>query len=271
MNIYYLGLLATFGLNVLGALSVYVILRSGQISVGNAGFMAVGAYASAILNARCGLPIPLAILCGGVLAALTGALVGFPALRLRGTYLVIGTISFTAMVRSLAQVLRVTGGAQGMRGIHRIGVGWIFVFALAVIALLVAFERTRLGLSVRAVAAEEDAAGASGIHVVAVKVLSFVAGAAIAGIAGGCYAHWTQYIEPGDFSTMASTMMVLPVVLGGRDRIAGAILGAAVFTLLPEALRFAGSWRIVIYGVLVIAIMIVRPDGLLPGRRGVKA
>ena len=266
MNVYYMGVAANLGINILGALSVYIIMRSGQISVGNAGFMAVGAYCSAILSSNYGLPIPAAILLGGALAALSGLVIGVPALRLQGTYLVIGTISFTAMIRSLAQVLEITGGAMGFRGIRHISVGMIFAFVLLVIVLLRAFERTRVGLSMRAVAADEQAAGAAGVNVVAIKVFSFVAGALIAGIGGGCYAHWSQYIEPGDFTTTVSTMMVLPVVLGGPRRILGAVVGAAVFTLLPELLRFASTWRMILYGALVILIVIYRPDGLVPAK-----
>jgi len=266
MNVYYMGVAANLGINILGALSVYIIMRSGQISVGNAGFMAVGAYCSAILSSNYGLPIPAAILLGGALAALSGLVIGVPALRLQGTYLVIGTISFTAMIRSLAQVLEITGGAAGFRGIRHISVGMIFAFVLLVIVLLRAFERTRVGLSMRAVAADEQAAGAAGVNVVAIKVFSFVAGALIAGIGGGCYAHWSQYIEPGDFTTTVSTMMVLPVVLGGPRRILGAVVGAAVFTLLPELLRFASTWRMILYGALVILIVIYRPDGLVPAK-----
>ena len=266
MNVYYMGLLANLGINILGALSVYVIMRSGQISVGNAGFMAVGAYCAAILSSNYGFPIWLAILLGGVLAAFSGMIIGVPALRLQGTYLVIGTISFTAMIRSLAQIMDITGGASGFRGISHISVWAIFGFVALVMVLLYLFERTRMGLSMRAVAADEQAAGAAGVNVVAIKILSFTVGAGIAGIGGGCYAHWTQYIEPGDFSTTVSTMMVLPVVLGGRNRILGVITGAVVFTLLPEMLRFASTWRMVVYGILVILIVIYRPDGLIVPR-----
>ncbi|MBP3736586.1 MAG: branched-chain amino acid ABC transporter permease [Lachnospiraceae bacterium] len=267
MNVYYTGLFVTFLINVLCALSVYVILKSGQISVGNAGFMAVGGYVAGILSTVCGLGIPASVAAGSAAAALCGAVVGIPALRLKGTYLVIGTISFTAMIRSIAQVLDITGGAMGLKGMKRIGIMWIVIFAVFVIALLFLFEKTRYGLDVEAVAADSEAAAAAGVRVILIKVLSFTLGAAIAGIAGGCYAHWTQYIEPGDFSTSVSTMMVLPVILGGRNRIAGAVLGAAVFTILPELLRFASVWRMVIYGVLVIAIVIVKPDGLISGRK----
>ena len=265
--IYYVGLLADLCINILGALSVYIIMRSGQISVGNAGFMAVGAYCSAILSSQAGLPIATAIALGAVLSALTGLLIGIPALRLQGTYLVIGTISFNAMIRSLAQVLPITGGAAGFRGISHITVSEILLFTLAALLLLWLFERTRMGLSLRAVAADEQAAGAIGINVVAVKVFSFAVGAGIAGVAGGCYAHWAQYIEPGDFTTMVSTMMVLAVVLGGRNRLSGVVTGAVVFTALPEILRFASTWRMVVYGILVIFIVICRPEGLVPPRK----
>ncbi|MGI5963251.1 MAG: branched-chain amino acid ABC transporter permease [Lawsonibacter sp.] len=266
MNAYYMGLVANLGINILGALSVYIILRSGQISVGNAGFMAVGAYGSAILSSRLGVPIAVAVLVGGILAALTGMLVGVPALRLKGTYLVIGTITFTAMIRSLAQIMTITGGAAGFRGIVHMQVPEIFFFVGLAVILLYLFERTRLGLSMRAVSADEQAAGAAGVNVVAMKILSFTIGAGLAGIGGGCYAHWVQYVEPGDFSTMMSTMMVLPVILGGRNRILGAVVGAGVFTLLPELLRFASTWRMVVYGILVILIVIYRPDGLITYR-----
>lgn len=266
MNVYYMGILANLGINLLGALSVYVILCSGQISVGNAGFTAVGAYCSAILSTR-GLPIWAAVLAGGMLAAACGMLVGVPALRLQGTYLVIGTISFSAMIRSLAQVMEITGGAAGFRGIARMEVWEIFLFAGLAAALLYALERTRLGLSIRAAAADSRAAGSIGVNVMALKVFSFAMGAGIAGIGGGCYAHWVQYIEPGDFSTMMSTMMVLAVILGGRTRILGVAVGAAVFTVLPELLRFASTWRMVVYGVLVILMAIYRPEGLVVRRR----
>jgi branched-chain amino acid transport system permease protein len=266
VNAYYMGLVANLGINILGALSVYIILRSGQISVGNAGFMAVGAYGSAILSSRLGVPIAVAVLVGGILAALTGMLVGVPALRLKGTYLVIGTITFTAMIRSLAQIMTITGGAAGFRGIVHMQVPEIFFFVGLAVILLYLFERTRLGLSMRAVSADEQAAGAAGVNVVAMKILSFTIGAGLAGIGGGCYAHWVQYVEPGDFSTMMSTMMVLPVILGGRNRILGAVVGAGVFTLLPELLRFASTWRMVVYGILVILIVIYRPDGLITYR-----
>ena len=267
MNVYYAGIFANLGVNILGALSVYVINKSGQISVGNAGFMAVGAYTAAILSSVYGATIPAAVLCGGVMAGIAGVLVGVPVLRLRGTYLVIATISFTAMIRSLAQIMTITGGAQGFRGIQKISIGCIFAFTVLVIVLLYLFERTRMGLSVCAVAAQEAAAGAAGVHVKAVKISAFAAGACIAGISGGCYAHWAQYIEPSDFSTMVSTMMVLPVILGGRHRIMGAVIGAMIFTLLPELLRFAYTWRMVIYGCIVIVTVIMRPDGLIGTRR----
>ena len=263
MNVYYIGILANLGINLLGALSVYVILCSGQISVGNAGFMAVGAYCAAILSAGWEVPIWAAILAGGALAAACGVLVGVPALRLQGTYLVIGTISFSAMIRSLAQVMEVTGGAAGFRGIARMEVREIFLFVLLVMALLYGLERTRMGLSIRAAAADSRAAGSMGVNVTALKVFSFALGAGVAGIGGGCYAHWVQYIEPGDFSTMTSTMMVLAVILGGRTRLLGVVTGAAVFTVLPELLRFASTWRMVAYGVLVILIVIYRPEGLV--------
>lgn len=270
MNVYYMGMLADFAMNILGALSVYVIMRSGQISVGNAGFMAVGAYCSAILSVDLGVPVWLAIIAGGMLAAVSGMIIGVPALRLQGTYLVVGTISFTAMIRSLAQVLDITHGASGFRIIKRMDLWMILLFAAVMLMTVWLFERTRLGLSMRAVSADEQAAGAAGINVVAMKILSFSAGAAIAGVMGGCYAHWVQYIEPGDFTTMVSTMMVLAVVLGGRTRLLGVVLGALVFTVLPEVLRFASSWRMVVYGLVVIAIVIYRPDGLIVRRTGKK-
>ncbi len=267
MNVYYMGILANLGINLLGALSVYVILCSGQISVGNAGFMAVGAYCAAILSTGWGLPIWAAILAGGALASACGVLVGVPALRLQGTYLVIGTISFSAMIRSLAQVLEITGGAAGFRGIARMEVWEIFLFVLLVTAMLYGLERTRMGLSIRAAAADSRAAASVGTNVTALKVFSFALGAGIAGLGGGCYAHWVQYIEPGDFSTMVSTMMVLAVILGGRTRLLGVATGAAVFTILPELLRFASTWRMVVYGILVILIVIYRPEGLVGRRR----
>lgn len=277
MSYYMQGLLANLGINILGALSVYIIVKSGQISVGNAGFMAIGAYLAAASSIYLKTGIWLSVFCGGLAAAVAGFFVGFPALRLRGTYLVIGTIGFGEMMKSVFLIAPYFGGANGLRGIPRTEIWLIFLFGAAAALALKLLERTRVGLSMSAVCSDDIAAGSMGVNVVGIKLLAFVLGAFLAGLSGGFYSHWVQYIEPEDFTIMVSTMMLLPVILGGKERLAGPLLGAAIFTFLPEVLRFAETLRMVVYGVLVIAVVILRPRGLLtkgrslkkaPGRRG---
>ena len=263
MSVYMEGVLAIMGINVLMAYSAYVIMATGQLSLGNAGFMALGAYCAGYLTTVAGVDLFLAILAGALLAGAVGLLLGIPVLRFQGFFLVLATLGFGEMVRAFFVNFEPTGGAYGMRGLFGAELNHI-AGAVAVITLLIwLLERSRIGRAFDAIAADEAAAGGIGLNVRLIKVLAFGFGAMIAGIAGGLYAHYLLYIEPGSFTFLISAMAVLFVILGGMESVWGALLGAAIFSLLPEVLRFMHDWRLSLFGAVLILLMIIRPRGLL--------
>lgn len=263
MSTYEAGLLAEMGIALLEGLSVYVILVTGQLSLGNAGFMAIGAYLCSGLTVEAHLPLPLALILGAFAAGVVGLGVGFPALRLRGIYLAIATLGFGEITRSFFLNFAPTGGAEGFHGMLPITVGTIWAWAGAVLLLVLVLEQSRLWLEFRAINDDEVASGLIGLDATKVKLGAFALGAAIAGLAGGLFAHYSLYIEPGNFGFDRSIEMVLYVVLGGSTVALGPLLGAAVLTLLPEFLRFMVSWRLAAYGALLILVLLFRRQGLL--------
>lgn len=263
MSTYVAGLLADIGIGLLGALSVYVILATGQLSLGNAGFMAVGAYLCAALTVLAGVPLAPALLLAALATGLLGVAVGFPALRLRGIYLAMATLGFGEMTRSFFLNFEKLGGAGGFHGMKPVGVGVIWAWAAAVLVLVMLLERSRLWLEFRAVNDDETASGLIGLDATRIKVGAFGLGAAIAGLAGGLFAHHHLYIEPAAFGFEKSIEMVLAVILGGSTVAPGALLGAAVLTLLPEFLRFMVDWRLAAFGALLILILLFRRQGIL--------
>jgi branched-chain amino acid transport system permease protein len=264
---YHLDLFSALGINILLAWSVYCPMAAGQLSVGNAGFMAIGAYISAILTAHAHVPLLLALVAGGLVAGFVGLLVGFPALRIRGIFLAMITLAFGEIVRNFFMnfLTSWTGGAYGFRGIGDAPIsptwiwGWVLFFALVFFLL----SRTRMGLSMIAIHDDDTVSELMGINIVFLKVGSFGLGAFIAGLGGGLYAHYYLYIEPEFFNVWESIHMVLFVILGGMLTFWGGLLGAAIFTLLPEFLRFLQDWRGAFFGLIIVGLMIARPSGLL--------
>jgi branched-chain amino acid transport system permease protein len=258
--------------------------------------MAVGAYASAIMTQKFGLPFAIALPVGGVLSGLIGVVVGFPALRIKGVYLLLLTLGFSEIVQVVILSWDYTGGAQGMRNIpfntHTLE------YAIVLIAILVIFfarlERSSLGRAMDSIQQDEIAAEVMGVDVVRIKLLAFGVGAMIAGFAGALYAHHTTYVDSTTFNVMLSVEILTYVVVGGGSTFWGPALGASVLTLLPEFLRALRDWlelvpvsmtnffpmnrvydflhnfldfenakRLIAYGILLIIMMIIRPDGLL--------
>ena len=267
MSSYYLDLFSALGINILLALSVYGPMATGQLSLGNAGFMAIGAYVSAMLTVHGHLPLFPALVLGGVTAGILGILVGFPALRLRGVFLAMATLGFGEIVRNYFMNFLggLTGAAYGFRGIGDTPIslvwiwGWVFFF-------LVFFQflsRSRLGLSMIATHDDDMVSELLGIHIVRLKIGAFGLGAFVAGIAGGLFAHYYLYIEPEFFNVWKSIHMVLFVIMGGMLTFWGGVLGAGIFTLLPELTRVLQDWRGSFFGVVIIGLMIARPSGLL--------
>jgi branched-chain amino acid transport system permease protein len=259
------------GINVLLALSLYIPMSAGQISLGHGGFMAIGAYTCAVLASRIGMPFAVALLVGGLAAAAAGLIVGFPALRIRGIYLIILTLGFGEIVRIFFLNFEPTGGPSGLTGIKQLTTLPVVAVACA-IAAIIGFQlrRSRSGRAMLAVEEDEVAAGAMGVNVVMVKLASFAGGAFFAGVAGGLYAHHALFIEPGEFGFYRSAEIFLSVILGGVTTPWGPIGGAAFVTLVPEALRFIQDWRMTFFGMLLVAMAIWRPEGLMFRRQAMR-
>jgi len=263
MSIYYAGLLADIGILTLGALSVYIILATDQLSLGNAGFMAIGSYISSFLTVELHWPLTAALIVAAATASVVGIVVGFPALRLKGIYLAIATLGFGEMVRSFFLVFRPMGGAGGFRGMQHVPLGYIWAWVAAILVMVTMLEQSRLWLQMRAIHDDETAAGLVGLNTTLIKVGGFGLGAAVAAVAGALFAHQYVYIEPGNFGFERSIDFVLAVILGGSTVGVGGLAGAALLVLLPEWLRFVAEWRLAAFGALLILVLLTRRQGIL--------
>lgn len=259
--------LVQLGINTVLALSLYFPLSAGQLSLGQAGFMAIGAYVSSWLTVSARWPWPPAFAVAVAAAAVVGAVVGLPALRVRGIYLVLMTMAFGEIVRVFFLNFEPTGGAEGLRGMP--DATTLPLVAGIVAALLILAARTassRMGRAFEAVKRAELAAEVIGVDVVRVKLASFTLGAGAAGLAGALWAHYILYIQPEEFGFHRSVVPFTFVVVGGLETYWGALVGAGALTVLPEWLRFLKDWRLVFYGVAMVGVMIVRPQGLVDRR-----
>jgi branched-chain amino acid transport system permease protein len=273
MNLYYRGVIIDIGIAIILAVSLNLINgHTGQFSLGHAGFMSVGAYVSAMITlaaqksmgaevlAWMFLP---ALLVGGLVAALAGLLVGIPSLRLRGDYLAIVTLGFGEIIRVIFQNVEAAGGASGLSGIPRMtGLTWTFILAAIAVYVVGCLVNSTYGRGFIAVHDDEVAASSMGLNPTRYKVTAFVIGAFFAGIAGGLFAHHKTTINPQVFDFMKSFEVVVMVILGGMGRTGGVILAAIILTLAPEFLRAVAEYRMIIYALLIIFLMIARPQGL---------
>lgn len=266
MSAYTAGLLAEIGITGIAALGVYVILATGQLSLGNAAFMGIGAYTAGWLTTVQGMPLTPAVAIGALLSGAVGIAVGFPALRLRGIFLAMATLGFGEMTRSFFLFFEPLGGAAGFSGMQRTSVLTIWLWFGGIFLALLAVAKSRLWLSLQAVHDDEVAAGLIGLNATVLKVGAFGTGAAISGVAGGLFAHWQLFIEPSNFGFERSTELVMAVILGGSTVAPGPLLGAALLVLLPETLRFVADWRLAAFGFLLIVVLLVRRQGLLDRR-----
>ncbi|WP_439588702.1 branched-chain amino acid ABC transporter permease [Hydrogenophaga sp.] len=255
-------------INIIMALSLYLPVSAGLLSLGQGGFMAIGAYASAYLTVNFAWPFIAALAVGCLLAALVGVAVGFPALRIKGVYLIILTMGFGEIVRVFFLNLEATGAASGLGGIPSYTT--LPVLATVVVVLLACFwqlRRSRMGRVIAAVREDELAAEIIGINLTRVKLAVFGIGGALAGLAGGFYAHYASFIDPAQFGFHRSAEVFIMVLLGGMGNFIGATVGAVTVTLLPELLRFLQDWRMTFFGSLLVVMMILRPWGLVGARR----
>ena len=263
MSVYMQGIVALMGVNILMALSVYAMITTDQVSLGNAGFMAIGAYASAYLTVKVGMPLLPALLGGAFLSFIIGIGVGIPALRLEGLYLVMATFGFGEVVRTFFLNFEPTGGAYGFRGPMGTTLLLIYGWVFSMVLLFWLLSHSRVGRSLDAVRDDPEVAGSIGLNVTLLKLGTFGLGAFIAGAAGGLYAHYMFYIESNNFNILVSSMAILYVILGGMYTFWGAILGAVIFSILPELLRFMADWRLSIYGAILVVMIILRPYGII--------
>jgi branched-chain amino acid transport system permease protein len=288
INPYYYDILISIGINIILAAGLNLVNGyTGQFSLGHAGFMAAGAYASAWLSLSYGYSFGttafatttafvLALLAGGVVAAISGLLVGVPSLRLKGDYLAIVTLGFNEIIKGVIQNAEPLGAQRGLGGmVQHTNFFWTFAFAALTVYVVLSLVNSTYGRGFLAVRDDEIAAEAMGINTTKYKVLAFVLGAFFAGIAGGLYAHFKQFIHPEGFNFMKSVDVVVMVILGGMGSTAGVCVAAALLTILPEVLRFVAhigalpEWlrqvaenRMILYSLLLIVLMLTRPQGL---------
>jgi branched-chain amino acid transport system permease protein len=272
-NRYYLGIAIDIAINVILAVSLNLINgHTGQFSLGHAGFMAVGGYTAASLTITLSKVLPpavmpvvfaLALLLGGIAAALAGLAVGVPSLRLRGDYLAIVTLGFGEIIRVVLQNMEAVGGASGLKGIpSHTTVFWAWSLVAVAVYVVACLVNSTYGRGFLAVHDDEVAASAMGINPVRYKVTAFVVGAFFAGIAGGLYAHQKQFLSPVGFDFMKSIDIVVMVILGGMGSTAGVVCAAVMLTVLPEFLRGFAEYRMIVYALMIIILMLARPQGL---------
>lgn len=252
---------------------------TGQFSIGHAGFMAVGAYSSAYFSVNYGgrlavamgdgmvgwiVALALATLIGAAFAAVAGLLVGVPSLRLKGDYLAIVTLGFGQIIVVFLNNIEAIGGARGYSGIPIVkSFFWIFLIAVLTITVVYNIVNSNFGRALISIREDELAAEAMGVNTTRYKVMAFVISSAMAGAGGALLAHFDGYLNPKSFEFIKSFEILIMVILGGLGSIVGSVLGAILLTVLPEALRGFAGYRMVIYSLLLIVLMITRPQGLL--------
>lgn len=267
---YFQATLVTIGINIILAVSLNLITGfTGQFSLGHAGFMSVGAYVCAIVTMR--MPtIPgfiLGVVLGAVAAAILGFLVGLPTLRLRGDYLAIATLGMSEIIRIIFLNLEITNGAAGLIGIPQfINWTWLFIFTVGIVLLLSNFVKSAHGRACISIREDEIAAESMGVDTIRYKVIAFIIGAACAGIAGAVYASYFYYLEPNLFGFLKSVDVLVIVVLGGLGSLSGSMLAAILLALISTYLQSFPEIRMVLYSLILIVIMIFRPQGLMGSR-----
>ncbi|MEH7493340.1 branched-chain amino acid ABC transporter permease [Neobacillus niacini] len=267
LNAFYSNMLILMIINIVLAVSLHLVIGiTGQFSIGHAGFLAVGAYVSAIITMKFELPFVLAILIGGIVAALAGLLVGIPTLRLRGDYLAIATLGFGEIIRIVFLNIEYVGGAAGMMVSNM--TTWTSAFVCLVITILVIsnFTNSRHGRACIAIRENEIAADAMGINTTFYKVAAFAIGSFFAGIAGGLFSHNFYIIQPTNFGFLKSFDILIFVVLGGLGSMSGSVIAAILLTIISTYLQQYPETRMIIYSIVLVVVMLYRPQGLMGTR-----
>ena len=271
---YYHTIITFTCINILLSLSIGLLSGyAGQVSMGHAAFMAIGAYTSAILTAQCGLSFWLAMPAAALMAAAVGLVLGIIALRLEEDFLAITTMGLNFIVIGFLLYAPYFGKALGIGGIpvpslfgREMGraafTGLCLVAALGTIFVVWWLQRSWIGLAWRGIREAQDVAQVMGVNIAKFKILAFAFSTAIAGVAGSLYAHFLLFITPYDFGFPLSIQILTLAVLGGLGTIRGPVLGAVILTILPEYLRFIQDYRMLTYGLLLVLVMMFQPQGL---------
>ena len=260
----YSNLVLSLGINGLLALSIWLTLACGMLALANAAFMGIGAYTASILTLNYGAPFPVAIAAGMAAPALVAFIIGKPTLRLSGVYLAMATLAFGEVVRiAILNAESLTGGALGLNGIPQSTEWWHVALALVLVLLVLwRIRRSKVGRAFEAIKEDETAAGLMGIDVAGHKMLAFVLGGAIAGLAGTLNAHLTFFIGPAEYGFNRAVDILTMAILGGIGSLTGPVLGGTLLTLLPETLRGLGAFRLVVNGFILVLIVLFLPKGI---------
>jgi len=265
MSEYQIGVLVFLCFNVIAAYSVWLPMACGQLNLGIAGFMCIGAYCSAWLTNEYQWPMWLAFVLGGVAATVVAVAVALPVLRTSGIYLAMATFALGQVVAGFFLSLEAVGSADGYPVSDYLMAGVVMVCTLVLVALMVYLSRTRFVLYLGAIRKDAVVADLMGLNVRAIRVCAFAGGALIAGLGGSMYGHHYGFVEAQHFSAMLSIYTVLYVLLGGINSVWGPLLGAVFFTFLPEVLRASDQWRYAIFAAFIILMMAARPQGMVAG------
>ena len=256
------------GVNAMLALSIYVTLSCGLLSLANAAFMGIGAYAASLITMQAGLPFPLALAAGGILPALVALLIGIPTLRLSGVYLAMATLGFGEVVRVVVLNMEITGGPMGLNGVPPVTEWWHIVLLLGItVYFLARVRRSKIGRAFEAIKEDEVAARLMGVNVAGYKLLAFVIGAAIAGVAGALNAHYTFTIGPNNYGFENAVDILTMAVFGGTSNLIGPMIGSTILSLLPEVLRHFKDFRLAANGLILILVVLYLPKGIWDPRR----
>ena len=253
------------GINIILAVSLNLITGfTGQLSLGHAAFMSVGAYASGILTAKLGMPFIVGILGAAILASVAGIIIGIPTLRLKGDYLAIATLGFGEIVRIIGLNTDYIGGAIGLNDIPQYtNWAWLYICIVATVLIISNFIKSYNGRACISIREDEIASEAMGVNTTYYKVLVFTIGAFFAGIAGALYANYFYFIKPDSFGFMKSIDILVIVVLGGMGSIPGSIIGAILLSVISVFLQGIPELRMVVYSIILFLIMVYRPQGLM--------
>lgn len=263
MSGYWAGIIGILCINIIFAYSVFLPAASGQLNLGGAGFMAIGAYSAGYISTGMELPMWFTIPGAALITAAISFVIAFPILRTRGVYMVLATFAFAEIVAGVIINVEAVGGASGYEVGDYADLSILIPCAIGTVALVFYLLSSRFGLSMRAVHDDENVAQLFGVNVRMTQVLTFTIGGAIAGVAGALYAHQYNYIEIQYFNVFLSIYVLLYVLIGGTQTAWGPLFGAVIFTFLPELTRDIANWRFVFFGVFLIAVMMFRPEGLI--------